>query len=157
MARSSRICVTDFTAFDINSPIEFTYVTPGVYQAKFTVADSLNNVYAKTVLVRVQDAAQMDQLFKSIWDGINSALIAKDKVKALRYLNVFAQERYAPIFEALLPSMNSIVVSYSPLQRVDISGRVGEYAINRTIEGINRIFFIYFLLDDDGVWRLDAM
>ncbi len=149
--------VTDFTAFDITSPIEFTYVTPGVYQAKFMVTDSLNNVYTKTVLVTVQDAAQMDQLFKSIWDGTNSALVAKDKAKALRYLNRGAQAKYEPVFEALLPDFPTIIASYSALQRVSISDDIGEYAINRSINGVDSIFFIYFLKDGDGVWRLDSM
>lgn len=149
--------VIDFTTLDANTPIEFTYTTPGVYQAKFTVTDSLNNVYTQTVLITVQDAAQMDQLFKSIWDGMNSALIAKDKAKALQYLNRGAQAKYEPVFDALMPDFTEIVASYSPLQRVSISEEIGEYAVNRTINGVDSIFFIYFLKDGDGVWRSDSM
>mgnify|MGYP000238684870 CR=1 FL=1 len=149
--------VIDFTTLDANTPIEFTYTTPGVYPAKFTMTDSLNNAHAQTVLVTVQDAAQMDQLFKANWDGMNSALIAKDKVKALQYLNKGAQAKYESVFDVLLPYFPEIVASYSPLQRVSISEDIGEYATNRTINGVDSIFFIYFLKDGDGVWRLDSM
>ena len=88
---------------------------------------------------------------------MNSALIAGDKARALSYLNVQAKTKYGPVFDALIPQMSNIVTSYSPLQRVDISENIGEYAVNRTIDGVDRIFFIYFLLDADGVWRLDSM
>ena len=99
----------------------------------------------------------MDQLFAALWGGMNGALIAKDKARALRYLNPQAQVKYAPVFDALMPHFPAIVSSYSSLQRVDVSEEIGEYAINRTIDGVNRIFLIYFLKDTDGVWRLDSM
>jgi len=53
--------------------------------------------------------------------------------------------------------MPEIIASYSPLQRVSVQADIGEYAINRTINGQNRLFLVYFLKDADGVWRLDAM
>ena len=50
-----------------------------------------------------------------------------------------------------------IVASFSPLQPVSVTSEIGEYAINRTIAGADWIFFIYFLRDADGVWRIDDM
>ena len=31
---------------------------------------------------------------------------------------------------------------------------MGEYAINPVIDGVNRVFLIYFVQDVDGVWRI---
>ena len=56
-----------------------------------------------------------------------------------------------------MPNYTAIAGSFSPLKRLAISADIGEYAINRTIDGVNRIFFIYFLLEADGVWRIDSM
>ena len=53
--------------------------------------------------------------------------------------------------------MNAIVGSYSSLSTLTLSGRVGEYAVRRTINSEPRLFLIYFLRDEDGVWRLAAM
>ncbi|MBZ0092494.1 MAG: hypothetical protein K8F27_09770 [Sulfuricellaceae bacterium] len=146
----------DFSTTDPAAPISFTYTKPGIYQAQVTVTDSLG-IHSQTVLVSVLDAAKMDQMFKAMWDGLNGALIAKDKTKALQYLNSQAQDKYGPVFDALLPIMPQIVSSYSPPQSVSISSEIGEYAINRTIDGQNRIFLMYFMRDVDGVWRLDSM
>lgn len=147
----------DYTSTDPTALIAYTYAVPGTYQARITVTDNQNMAHTQTVAVVVNDLAQMEQIFQSIWSGINGALAAKDKAKALLYLNAQARVKYGPIFEALLPYMPGIVASYSPLQRVSISGTVGEYAVNRVVNGKNRIFLIYFLMDADGVWRLDSM
>ncbi len=42
-------------------------------------------------------------------------------------------------------------------QLANVSNELGEYVIGRTINGVKQIFFIYFLRDIDGVWRLDSM
>ncbi len=147
----------DFTATDANATIATTYAVPGMYQAKITVTDSQSNVFTQVVLVSVQDGAQMDQMFKALWDGMNSALIAGDKAKTLGYLNVQAKAKYGPVFDVLQPYISEIVSSYSALARASISGSLGEYAVRRKDSGVDRIYFIYFLRDVDGVWRIDEM
>jgi len=34
---------------------------------------------------------------------------------------------------------------------------MAEYAVNRTISGVNQISFIYFTNGPDGIWRLESM
>jgi PKD repeat protein len=147
----------DFTTSDINAIITHSYTTPGLHRPKITVTDSAGATYSQSLVVLVYDAAQMDVLFRGIWDGMNAALTAGDVATATRHLNKSATTKYKPVFEALLPHMPEIVGSYSPLNRVSISGDIGEYAINRSYQGQRRIYLIYFLKDADGVWRLDAM
>ena len=145
------------TNTDPNVLFAFTYTQPGIYQATVTISDSVGNVFTQTLAIQAQDPSQMDQIFQAIWNGMNNALIAGNKVKAMSFLSLGAQLKYGPVFDKLLPSMPTIIASYSPLQRVSISGDIGEYAINRTINGVNRIFLIYFLQGDDGTWLIDAM
>ena len=122
------------------------------------VTDAAGNASAAGYsLVSGNPADPLDAPFQSIWDGLNAALLARDKAQALTFLTVGAQEKYGPVFDVLLPHMPEIIASYSPLQRISISSDIGEYAITRLLEGKNRLFLIYFLKDDDGVWRLDAM
>jgi hypothetical protein len=76
---------------------------------------------------------------------------------ALSYLTPGAQVKYGPVFDALLPHMAEIVASYSPLQQVMVSENLGEYAVTRTINGKIYLFLLYFLKDENGVWKLEAM
>jgi hypothetical protein len=72
-------------------------------------------------------------------------------------LSASAQQRYSSAFDVLLPYFPQIVASFSAVQAVAFLSELGEYAISRVINGENRIFFIYFGRDSDGVWRLQSM
>ena len=144
------------TASGSDGSVSLTYPVPGTYIVNVTITDALGS-HSQAVAITVWDPAQMDSFFNAVWTGMNNALIAGDKAKALTYLNASAQAKYGPAFDALLPSMPLIIASYSPLQRLQIYPNIGEYAVNRTIHGMNRIYLIYFLLDNDGVWRIDSM
>jgi hypothetical protein len=57
----------------------------------------------------------------------------------------------------LQPDLGTIVGTFSNLQGVSLTQDFGEYAVNRVIDGQNRIFFVYFSRNGDGVWRLGSM
>ena len=145
------------TNTDPNALFAFTYTQPGTYQASVTVTDSAGNVYAQAFAIQVQDPVQIDQMFRAIWSGMNDALLAGDKEKALSYLSIPTRSRYAPVFDSLLPYFPQIIASYSPLQRMGVSTGIAEYAINRTLDGVNRLFLVYFQQDTDGIWHIDTM
>ncbi len=136
---------------------KINYTTPGVYQPTVTITDSLGATATKTFTIVVQDPAQLDQMLKATWSGMNDALLAGDKAAALRYLNVQAQAKYGPVFDVLMPYMPEIIASYSPLTSASISSGMGEFAIRRLNNGVYEIFLVYFLRDVDGVWRIDEM
>lgn len=140
-----------------NLNMEYSYATPGIYIAQFEIVDIQGNADLAEVPVVVKDPAEIDMQLQSIWDGMNAALVAQNKSQALAYLNRSARRKYEPVFNALLPHFPSIVASYSALQNVSVTSSTGEYAVNRVIDGVDQIFFIYFLRDPDGVWRLDSM
>jgi hypothetical protein len=97
--------------------------------------------------------------FRAIWNAMNAALVAGDKATAMTYLTANAQDIYGPVFDTLMPDFPAIVASYSPLRRVavDVDSGIAIYAINRTIDGVDRIFMIQFLTDENGTWLIDSM
>ena len=148
--------VDDLTV-DPTRPLRHTYHSAGIYLVRLRVTDEHGASAQAVVTIHVAAPEGMDGFFQSQWNSMLAALIAGDKETALTYLTPGAQEKYAPVFDALLPHMPEIVASFSPLQRVSLLPDIGEYGINRTIDGRNRVFLIYFLRDTDGVWRIDAM
>jgi len=146
-----------FGFFSPDAPLSNRYTAPGTYRAAFNIVDSTGASFRQTVTIVVQDPAQVDQLLQQTWAGFTAALASRDKTQVLQYLNTQAQGRYGPVFDALLPQMPQIVASYSAPQTGLISDALGEYAINRMVSGVNRIFFIYFVKDVDGIWRIDSM
>jgi hypothetical protein len=59
------------------------------------------------------DPTKMDQKLGAIWNGMNTALIAGDKATALKGLSGFAQSKYGPVFDVLMPNYAAIAASFS--------------------------------------------
>jgi hypothetical protein len=137
---------------------QLTFTLPaGVFTFTFVFTDAGGHTFTNPVLLEARDRAQMDQMFRAIWDGLNRALVAGDKEGAMRYLNGGAKRKFGPVFDALLPFMPEIVASYSPLQQSSLTNGIAEYAVIRSDGSKKRIYLIYFTQDADGVWRIDEM
>ncbi len=118
------------------------------------VADAAGNASG---VLQLLTADPIDVPFLLVWQGMNAALLAGDKATALTFLTSGAQRKYGPVFDALLPHMAEIVASYSPPYRAMVSETIAEYALTRLIDGKLHLFLIYFVKDEDGVWKLEAM
>ncbi|MEO8035136.1 MAG: Ig-like domain-containing protein, partial [Acidobacteriota bacterium] len=129
----------------------------GVFNNTVVFTDTGGRTFTAEVVVESSDLAQMDQMFRAIWNNFNNALIAGDKDGAMRYLNSSAQEKFGPAFDVLMPFMAQIVASYSPFARSEITNRIATYAVSRVDNGQKRLYMIYFMLGRDGVWRIDEM
>jgi len=137
--------------------VESSYSRPGLYFPRFRAADANGNSSEAIVAVCVLETAAIDARIKQVWNAMNAALVAGDMDEALEFLTARSQQKYGPAFDALLPYVPEIVASYSPIHGVSIFEDLAEYAVNRTIDGEDRVFFIYFVRDQDGLWRLDSM
>jgi Bacterial Ig domain/Glucodextranase, domain B len=134
-----------------------TYTGTGTVTANVRVTGSEGAVRTESIPIVLVDAAALDQSLRAVWSGMTTALAAGDKASAMRYLDTSAQQKYGPVFDTLLPNMPQIVGSFSAPRSMTIAEGIGEYAVNRTINGENRLFLIYFGRNGDGVWRLGSM
>jgi len=137
--------------------VSYNLSTPGSSVLRFTATDAQGNTSEQSFAIVANDPATVDQNLKALWAGMNDAVIAGNKEAALSYLSEPARGTYGPVFDVLQSDYAQIAASFSPLQGMGMSPEMIEYAVNRTIDGENRIFFIYFVRDLDGTWRLDSM
>lgn len=142
---------------DLTATLSYTYSMPGIYPVTLVLTDSNNSQYQAQFYVVVQDPDQMDTLFKSIWDDMTTALVSGNKAAAMNELDGTAQRNYGPVFDVLMPYMQQIVSTFSPLLRSSIYGSLAEYAIVRPSSSDGNVFFVYFIRDQNGNWRLDSM
>lgn len=148
--------IIDFTTNKEQESFTTTYIQPGIYHPSITVTTDIE-VYQKEIVILVQSRESMIQMFTANWNGMNNALVQGDINTALSYMDGFGKKQYGPVFEVLKDKMPQIVQSYSQPQGVLITNSVGELAINRLYQGQNRIYFIYFMRDKDGLWKLHNM
>jgi hypothetical protein len=149
--------VIDFSTANPSVPIEFTYDSPSIYQAKITITDIQGKTYQAIYAIQAFDYGSLDIMFNGIFSDMNNALLCGYVERALSYYGSHARDRYRPVLQTLKSRFPQIISSYTPLQRSIITASFAEYAINRTIDNVEHLFFIYFTQDDDGVWRIDSM
>jgi hypothetical protein len=134
-----------------------TYSGPGVYTPQFIITDSAGNTFTQTFANLVQDKVALDHVLTSIFNDMTVALRAGDQSTALKSFMGSAQTKYGAVFNVLAPWMSSILDSMSPIGQSSVGQEVAEYALKRVINGRTKIYFVYFMRDLDGVWRLDSM
>lgn len=147
----------DFSTTDPAAPISFTYANPGIYQAQVTVTDSLGNVYHSTPLVEVQNVAVRDTVLRGVYTGLLDNLKSGNVEAALTAVTGSVYPKYKAVFEALRPNLASVVSQLGTIQSGTIGAEMAEYAVARDTVGGPRVFLVYFIQGEDGVWRIDGM
>lgn len=146
-----------FDAASLGPRFGHVYQRPGIYTVRVTVTLGDESVAYLQKAIAVVDPEAMEARLKTIWHRFGQALASGDKSEAMGLLTQPAKMKFASVFDALLGQMPEIVQSLSPLQKVSLSPRMGEYAVARSADGESRVFFVQFMLDTDGLWRLEDM
>jgi hypothetical protein len=134
-----------------------TLASAGIATPTVVVTDSGGNVYRQQVGVLAESKSSVDTLLKAVWNTYTGTLASGRVDLALASLPAVTAARYKPVLEPLGPHFASIIPTWSTPMTGRLADDVGEYTIARNIDGQNRFFFIYFVRDDRGIWRLDSM
>jgi hypothetical protein len=132
----------------------FTYVGPGFFLPSVTVTDGTGATRTATTLVRVYDAATLDALLQAKWRGLKDALRAGDIARALTFIAGGKRAVYGPIFSGLGSRLATIDQILTDITFVDHVGIQSEYQMIRVDDGSRLSYFVLFVLDEDGIWRL---
>lgn len=111
----------------------------------------------QTFTVEVKTLEEMDAMFNEIWRKMFQDLIAGNKETALERFSSEVINQYEAILEVLLPFMNEIAANYTNLERITIDAETADYITRRVEDGGVDIFFITFVKDKDGNWKLYSM
>ena len=129
----------------------------GAYPVTVEATNVHGAVTSRSFVFIAYDKNVLDQKIRALWGGLTEALVAGNKQQALDYFSAGAKTRYSDIFDDLINDFPEIIGSFSELQSAEITDAYGEYAINRMIDGNNKLFFIYFVKDGNGIWRIESM
>jgi len=132
------------------------YQYPGLYFPKVSVTDTQGSVYTETTIVHVLSREEMNALLKSKWEAMEGALGQGNIDEALNYFITDSREEYREIFEVLAPQLPALVSAMREINMVEIKGNLAEYYIKRFQKGVDISYFIYFMRDENGVWRISS-
>ncbi|MEW6001107.1 MAG: IPT/TIG domain-containing protein [Nitrospirota bacterium] len=145
--------VVDYTGPTFED-INFTYTSEGIFYPTVTVKDNQENSYSDKIAIIVLSKTEMDILLREKWDGMKKGMADKDIQKAVSYFAEWTKERYSAIFAALGDRLPQIAQDMQNIKMIYVRDGVAKYRIRR-IEAEGEItYYIYFVRDENGFWKI---
>lgn len=130
------------------------YTTAGLYFPAVTVTDNMGNIYTETAIVNVLSQQDMDTLLRGKWDGMRGYLAAGNTEKAIGLFEESSQSAYRNQFTALTSQLNVIVNDMGQISLVKMENDRAEYAILSARSGTTYSFYLLFVRDKNGLWKI---
>jgi sugar lactone lactonase YvrE len=126
----------------------------GIYYFTAKVMDSTGNLYSDTVAITVLPEAYLDGLLRGKWEAMKQAMINRDVEKAGSYFADWTRERYTGIFLALGDRLPQIAQDMQNIRMIYLIDGVAKYRIRRMEEAGEITYYIYFVQDENGLWKI---
>ncbi|MDA8242415.1 MAG: hypothetical protein M0Z67_18850 [Nitrospiraceae bacterium] len=151
--------VDDYTGATFDN-ISHLYSSQGIYYATLTVVDTTTTSYMDMVAITAQNATDLDGLLRGIWNSMKGRLTAQDAAGASGYYSFASKDKYLSIFSALSGHLPEITANMQDISLDYIGSDTAEYRIirNEIVDGqpMDVMYFIYFVKDDDGLWKIQG-
>jgi len=101
----------------------------------------------------------VDELLSTRWHALSTSLQAQDVNGSLINLLPESRPKYEAIFGPLSSRLHTIFASVSAPELIKVEGDVAQYRVKREQlwDGAVRTitYYVWFVKDEDGVWRID--
>jgi hypothetical protein len=134
----------------------FSYPTPGLFFPRIRVTDAQGAVFTATGLVQVLDPAALEILLQAQWSGLRDALTRGDVSAAVTLFAGASRDAYHDQLTALAGAgaLPQVAADLGAITRVRVLDRAAEYELRAARSGTLYSFYVLFVIDTDGVWRL---
>jgi PKD repeat protein len=136
--------------------VPHVYSNAGLYLPTLMIIDEQGGSFSATTILNVFDPIVMDNLLQTKWKDMKAALTRMDVANALTYLTEGARPKYEQLFNQFGVYLPGVVSSFTELQLIRIGGDVAAYLTIKLENGQEKAYFVYFVLDANGIWRLQA-
>lgn len=138
----------------IMSGIAHTYDSNGLYFPTVSIKTADGEIFSKKILVNV---FPMPDLGKK-WDNMKSALTAGDVQAAANSFSLSTRDAYQKQFQALKDAgvLDQVVAGMGDMQIVKTMGTAAEGDMRVTQDGKEYSFYVLFVKDEDGIWRIKS-
>jgi plastocyanin len=133
-------------------------VDEGIY---YFTAEAIHDTvtYADTVAIVVVDGSALDALLQQRWADMKAALISGNIELALQYHHERSQERYSAIYNAIGSDLSTLVSQMQSISLIYCADGTAKYRIRQdhNINGqiVTITYYVYFIHDEDGLWRIE--
>jgi hypothetical protein len=146
--------------FDLDGPTldgqTFTYASPGLYFPRVRVTDAQGAVLTATTVVEVLDRAVLEAALQAKWSALRAALAGDDVTGAVSLFAKASRDAYQDQLAALAGAgaLPQVAAELGGITAVKVRDRAAEYEMRATQRGVLYSFYVLFVVDTDGLWRL---
>ena len=134
------------------------YDAAGLYTIRVTIKNAANAIlYTTTRQVKVENAGAREQLLRSVYAGMLERLRSGNISGALNALTFSIYAQYQTRFSAPGINLSAAIDQLGTIRQVNVSDQLGEFVIVRNTPDGPVGYMIYFILAEDGIWRIDSM
>ena len=96
----------------------------------------------------------MDALLRAKWEGMKGALSQGNIEDAISYFDDPSKSGFKEHFTVLSPVLSQIVQELNDIQLIGMMTNAIEYDIRTIRNGIEYSFYLLFVRDKDGLWKI---
>ncbi len=145
--------VIDYTGATFED-ISVIYSTEGVYYPTITVTDSQSNTYTDSIAIVVLNVNELDALLQAKWEAMKTALGNQDVDLAVKDFEDFSKDGYREMFTELSSILPQIAGDLADIQLIQMTEQMVEYDIRIFRNGNEYSFYLTFIKDINGIWRI---
>ncbi|MBI9090255.1 MAG: hypothetical protein JEZ12_13645 [Desulfobacterium sp.] len=132
--------------------IEMT--TPGVYYLTASAPGPQSTTYSDTLCMIAMDETALDTLLRAKWQKMLGSLSAGDTGTAAACIASGVRGTYQYNFDLLSSHLGAFADSFHDMQLIRIAGSKAEYNVQGNQSGTMYSFYVVFIKDNDGIWRI---
>ncbi|RJP78480.1 MAG: hypothetical protein C4522_12890 [Desulfobacteraceae bacterium] len=126
----------------------------GFYYFTATVNNPEGGTCSDTIAVLAQDQDEFDAMLRAKWDGMKNALKYGNIETALGFMEKSKRAMYDYNFNLLKDHLPEIEAGMQDLAMVNVHDRMAEYSVKGEQGGRQFSFYVLFVKDSDGIWRI---
>ena len=126
----------------------------GMYYFTANATGPDGNPYQDTIGINAMALTAMDNLLKGKWDGMKTGLSQGNVGKAVGYIASGSKNMYQYNFQLMSSLLPTIIQDMGNITLVKITDNMAEYEMTATQDGQTLSFYVEFVKDTDGIWRI---
>jgi hypothetical protein len=140
---------TDPTMYDMRIQ------TPGLYAITAELQDEEGRAQEDTIAILVMEWGALDAMLKKKWAAMGDALAAGDVGAAMTHISQRSKNMYEYNFSLLSGFLGEIAAGLEDIEMVQVQDKAAEYEMWAEQGGQRYSFYVLFVKDRDGIWRIE--
>ena len=128
-------------------------ITEGIYSYTVEIVKDLTT-YSDTVGVVVVNHTEIDTLLRAKWDSMRNALTAGDIEQSVGFFTDYTQSAYRDLYNNHPEIMADLAIQLSNINFIQYHDNMAEYDIRITKDETDYSFYLLFVKDENGLWKI---